>query len=154
MVGISRGIFRLVLLTPKAKLLDCRAGSLILPAHDGQWGILRNHCPLLAKLSLGIMQVREISDRPDAFFILEGGFVRVTENHITVLAYDTITFEGLDQEEIQGMVSDAQSVVVGKEYIRTQRREVDVERARLIVRMAQMAGVEAGPAEPAESDQQ
>ena len=142
MVGISRGIFRVILLTPRAKLLDCRAGSLVIPAHDGQRGILRNHCPMLAKLSMGILQVREIANRPDAFYILQGGFVRATENHVTVLAYDVTTFEGLDEEKIQKMVSEAQSVIVGKEYIRTQRQEVDVDKARLIVRMAQLAGIE------------
>jgi len=141
MVGLSRGLFRVILLTPKAKLLDCRAGSLIVPAHDGQRGILRNHCPMLATLSLGLLQVREIAGRPDAFYILEGGFVRVTENHVTILAYDAVTFEGLDQEAIEQMVSEAQSVVVGKEYIRAQRREVDIERSRLIVRMANLAGL-------------
>lgn len=150
MVGISRGIFRVILLTPKAKLLDCRAGSLILPAHDGQRGVLRNHCPMLAKLSLGILQVREIMDRPDSFYILEGGFVRVTENHVTILAYDAVTFEEMDKEEVHKMVSDAQNIVVGKEYIRRQRREVDVDRARLIVRMAQLAGLEAEHGESTE----
>lgn len=149
MVGLTRGLFRVILLTPKANLLDCRAGSVILPAHDGQRGILRNHCPMLAKLSLGILQIREIVDRPDAFYILEGGFVRVTENHVTILAYDAMTFEGMGKEEVQKIVSDAQSVLVGKEYIRTQRKEVDEARSRLIVRMAGLAGVESETAEPA-----
>lgn len=148
MVGLSRGLFRVILLTPKAKLLDGRAGSLIVPAHDGQRGILRNHCPMLAKLSLGILQVREMVGRPDAFYILEGGFIRVTENHVTVLAYDAMTFEGLEQEAIEQIVSEAQSLVVGKEYIRRQRPEVDVQRARLIVRMAQLAGVEVEHGQP------
>ena len=142
MVGIAKGLFRVILLTPRAKLLDCRAGSLIIPAHDGQRGVLRNHCPMLAKLSLGILQVREIPDRPDAFYILEGGFIRVTENHVTVLAYDVTTFEGVEKKEVLDMVSEARSIVVGQEYIRTQRKEVDVDHARLIVRMADLAGVE------------
>jgi ATP synthase F1 epsilon subunit len=150
MVSLTRGLFRVILLTPKASLLDCRAGSVILPAHDGQRGILRNHCPMLAKLSLGILQIREIVDRPDAFYILEGGFVRVTENHVTILAYDAMTFEGMDKDQTQKLISDAQSVLVGKEYIRTQRGQVDAERSRLIVRMAGLAGVETGLVEPRE----
>ncbi len=153
MVSLTRGLFRVIPPTPQANLLDCRAGSVILPAHDGQRGILRNHCPMLAKLSLGILQVREIVDRPDAFYMLEGGFVRATENHVTILAYDALTFEGMEKEQVQKLLSDCQSVLVGKEYIRTQRREVDAERSRLIVRMAGMAGIagaEAGLAEPKE----
>jgi ATP synthase F1 epsilon subunit len=143
MVGITKGLFRVILLTPKASLLDCRAASVILPAHDGQRGILRNHCPMLAKLSLGILQIREVVDRPDAFYMLEGGFVRVTENHVTILAYDALTFEGMEKEQSQKLLSDCQSVLVGKEYIRAQRGKVDAERSRLIVRMAGLAGVEA-----------
>lgn len=141
MVGLSLGKFRIVLLTPRAKLLDTRAGSVIVPAHDGQLGILRNHCPVLCKLGFGIMQVHEIAGRPDAYYIIEGGFIRVSENHVTVLAYDVTTFEGKDTKEVESMVSHAHSVVAGLEYIRTQQEAIDLKKAKYIVQMAQMASV-------------
>ncbi|MCI0498249.1 MAG: ATP synthase F1 subunit epsilon [Planctomycetales bacterium] len=142
MVGFSHGKFRVMLLTPKAKLLDVRAGSVVVPAHDGQMGILRNHSPLLAKLGFGIMQVHEIVERPDAWYIIEGGFVRVSENHVTVLAYDVTTFEGKNEKEVERMISHAQSVVAGQEYIRSQQQAIDQRKARFIVQMAQMAAME------------
>lgn len=142
MVGLSHGKFRVVLLTPRAKLLDARVGSVVLPVHDGQMGILRNHCPILSELGFGIMQVREIVDRPDAFFVIQGGFVRVSENHVTVLAYDVTTFEGKDSEKVQSMVSHAHSVVAGGAYIRTQQEAIDQEMAKYIVQMAEMASIE------------
>ena len=142
MVGLSRGKFRFVLLTPKAKLLECRCGSVVLPAHDGQLGILRNHCPLLSELGFGIMQVREISDRPDAFYIINGGFVRVSENYVTVLAYDVMTFEGMKEEAIEALLSHAHSVVAGQEYIRSQQEAIDQKKAKFIVHMAQLAQIQ------------
>jgi ATP synthase F1 epsilon subunit len=147
MVGLSHGKFRVVLLTPKAKLMEVRAGSVVVPAYDGQMGILRNHCPTLAELGSGIMQVREIADCPDAFYTIEGGFVRISENHVTVLAYDVTTFEGKTQEEIESMVSHAQSVIAGQEYIRTQQEAIDQKGAKFIVQMARMAGIPAQNAE-------
>jgi len=141
MVGLGYGKFRIVLLTPKAKLLDARVGSVVVPAHDGQMGILRNHCPTLAKLGFGMMEVREIADRPDAFYIIEGGFVRISENHVTVLAYDVTTFEGKDPKEIEAMVSRAQSVVAGQEYIRTQQESIDRRKAEFITKMADLASI-------------
>ncbi len=138
MVGLSRGKFRVVLLTPKAKLLECRCGSVVLPAHDGQLGILRNHCPMLSELGFGIMQVREITERPDAFYIIDGGFIRVSENHVTVLAYDVTTFEGMEDVQVEQLVSHARSVVAGQEYIRTQQEAIDQKKAKLIVQMAEM----------------
>lgn len=142
MVGlVTKTAFRVVLLTPRSKLLNCRAGAVVIPCTDGLRGILRNHCPFLTGLSQGIMQVRGIADRPDAFYILEGGFARFSENHLTVLAYDVVTFEGLDPEKVKQMVSHAKSVVVGQEYIKTQLQRTDMARSRLIVRMAEMASL-------------
>lgn len=141
MVGFTHGKFRIVLLTPKAKLLEVRAGSVVVPAYDGQMGIMRNHCPTLTELGFGIMQVREIADRPDAFYIIEGGFVRISENHVTVLAYNVTTFEGKPAEEVEAMVSHAQSVMAGQDYISTQQEAVDQKKAKFIVQMAQMAAV-------------
>ena len=141
MVGLAHGKFRIVLLTPKAKLLEVRAGSLVLPAFDGQLGILRNHSPMLSELGFGIMQVREMADRPDAFFIINGGFVRVSENHVTVLAYEVTTFEGKDDEAIESMVSHAHSVVAGQDYIRTHQDAIDQDLAKAIIHMAELASV-------------
>ena len=138
MVGFSFGKFRIVLLTPKSKLLDARVGSVIVPAHDGQMGILRNHCPTLAKLGFGILQVHEIADRPDAYFIVEGGFVRISENHVTVLAYDVTTFEGKSPKQVDEMVSHARSVTAGQEYIRSQQEAIDLRKAKFIVQMAEL----------------
>jgi F0F1-type ATP synthase epsilon subunit len=97
---------------------------------------------MLSTLKKGIMQVREIPDRADAFFVVEGGFVRVSENHVTVLAYDVITFEGQNAKTSEQMLSHARSVVAGQEYIRTQQDAIDNQKARLIVRMAELAGIE------------
>ena len=142
MVGLSHGKFRVVLLTPKASLLDCRVGSLVLPGNDGYFGVLRNHCPMLCTLNRGIMQVREIPDRADAFYVVDGGFVRVGENHVTVLAYEITTFEGLDEKATEQMLYHASSVAAGQEYIRSQQQAIDVQKARMIVQMAKLAGIE------------
>jgi len=142
MVGLAHGKFRIVLLTPKAQLLNVRAGSLVLPAFDGQLGILRNHSPMLSELGFGIMQVHEIADRSDAFFIINGGFVRVSENHVTVLAYEVTTFEGKDDESVESMVSHAHSVMAGQDYIRTHQDAIDQKLAGAIIQMAQLASIQ------------
>lgn len=140
MVGLSSGIFRCVLLTPAGKVLDCRAGHLVLPAHDGLMGILRNHAPMLCQLGTGIMQVRDIAGRGDAFYLIEGGFARVSENFVTVLAYDVTTFEDMGREKAEELVSRARSVLVGGGYIR-QTEEMDVDRAALLVKMGELSSI-------------
>jgi F0F1-type ATP synthase epsilon subunit len=143
MVKISTGTFRFVLRTPKGTLIDCRSGSLIFPAHDGLQGVLRNHAPMLCKLGLGIIQVKDIHDRDDAFFLINSGFARISENFVTVLSHDVTTFEGLGDEEAEGMLSKAKSHVAGGAYFSTQTGQaVDLQKAKLIVKMSEMASIE------------
>jgi len=140
MVGLSSGIFRCVLLTPAGKILDCRTGQLVLPAHDGLMGVFRNHAPMLCKLGMGIMEVRNIPDRGDAFYLIEGGFVRISENNVTVLAYAATTFEDMEREAAAELLSRAQSVLVGGRYIR-QSEKMEAERASLLVKMGKLASI-------------
>lgn len=128
-------------MTPKAKLLEARVGSVVVPAHDGQMGILRNHCPTLSALGFGIMQVSEIADRPDAFYIIEGGFVRISENHVMVLAYDVTTFEGKDLQSVESMISQARDVVSGQEYINSEKDSINHRKAGFIIQMAELAAI-------------
>ena len=143
MVKISTGTFRFVLRTPQGTLIDCRAGLLIFPAYDGLQGVLRNHVPMLCKLSLGIVQVKEIHDGEDAFFLLNGGFARISENFVTILSHDVTTFEGLNAEESEEMLSKARSHAIGGAYFSTQTGQaVDMQKAKLVIKMAEMAKLE------------
>jgi F-type H+-transporting ATPase subunit epsilon len=144
MVKISTGTFRFVLRTPQGTLIDCRSGSLIFPSHDGLQGVLRNHAPMLCKLGLGIIQVKDIHGRDDAFFLINSGFARVNENFITVLSHDVTTFEGLDDEKAAELLSKAKSNVAGGAYFSTQTGQaVDLQKAKLIVKMSEMASIKA-----------
>lgn len=143
-MALTFGTFKFVLTTPTAKLLECRSGSVIVPSHDGQMGILRNHVPMLTKLGLGIMQVKEITygkGKPgkDKHFLIDGGFVRISENNVTVLAYDAESFDGMDPNDIKPMVQKAKEILAGDKYAKQIRRH-DVERASVILQLAKLSG--------------
>ncbi len=140
MVRISSGFFRCVLLTPTGKVLECRTTALVLPVHDGLMGVLRNHSPMLCKLGKGIVQVRDIPEKGDAFYLIDGGFARISENSVTVLTYEVVTFEGMDRETAEHLLSRAKSVVVGGDYIR-QTEQMEGDKAALLVKMSEMAGI-------------
>jgi len=141
MVSLSRGTFRCVLLTPGGKLLDCKAGTVVLPGHDGLRGVLRNHAPMLCKLGVGIMEVKDIVGRGDAFFLIEGGFARISENFVTILAHEVTTFEGMDRVEAEEIASKALNIVVGGAYILGQTGAGDAERARQLVKLARLSSI-------------
>jgi F0F1-type ATP synthase epsilon subunit len=97
---------------------------------------------MLCKIGLGIIQVKEIHDREDAFFLVNDGFVRISENFIIVLSDDVTTFEGQGEEQSEEMLSKAKSHLAGGAYITAQTGQaVDMQKAKLIVKMAEMATI-------------
>jgi F-type H+-transporting ATPase subunit epsilon len=142
-VAISTGTFQCRLLTPEGEMLNCRSGSVILPGLNGHVGILRNHAPVVSELGLGIMHVKDIPDRDDAFYLIDGGFAKMVANYLTVLAYDVVSLQDMEKSAAQDVLAKAKTVVVGKAYIQTQGQdELDPTRARLLVKLGSLSSVE------------
>ena len=55
--------FQVVIVTPEQQVLDETVTQAILPAHDGQIGILTDRAPLLVKLGQGPLQLDLASSR-------------------------------------------------------------------------------------------
>jgi F0F1-type ATP synthase epsilon subunit len=99
---------------------------------------------MLCVLGFGLVRIEQVVGRPNAYFLVNGGFVRVNENTATVLAYDVTTFEKMDPDKAKDLMARARSIVHGGEYISTQTEEaMDFQRAAQIVRMGQYARIEA-----------
>ena len=70
-------------LTPAGKVFEGEAESLILPAIDGEMGILKNHAPLIAALGSGKLELR-LEEGIQNYQISEG-IVEVNQNVINIL---------------------------------------------------------------------
>jgi len=137
------GKFQCVVLTPRAKLLDCKTQSITLSAHDGQMGVWQNHMPMLCKLGLGIMEVRDCITEDDqmpghAYFLVDGGFVRISNNVVTVLAYDVMTLTDIATVDAEKMREEA-GKLPGDNVLAMQQRKKAAQKAALIMQMAQIS---------------
>jgi len=98
--------FRCRLVTPTASLVDDAVVYASVPAWDGLFGVQTGRAPILARLGVGELRL----DFPDVkggggsrSFLIEGGFVRMAQNELTVLAErataaETITEQDADVE--------------------------------------------------------
>jgi F-type H+-transporting ATPase subunit epsilon len=76
---------RVQVVTPDASFFDGPAKSAVLPAWDGELGILPGHAPLIARLGHGVARVEP--EAGDAVRIaVYGGFVKIQDDVVTVLA--------------------------------------------------------------------
>lgn len=83
---------RCVIVTPERTEVDVTATSVVVPLFDGEMGILQNHSPLVGRLGYGVLRIKSTAGTTEKYFI-EGGFVQVAENVVSVLTDRVIKHE-------------------------------------------------------------
>ncbi len=89
--------FQCTVVTPEQQLMDETVTQAILPAHDGQLGILTGRAPLLVKLGLGPLQLDLAGGQRRVFFV-EGGVAQMKDNHLTILTNEATPAGDIDVE--------------------------------------------------------
>ena len=83
----------LEILTPEKKLFNGEVYGVQMPGIGGSFEVLEKHAPLVGALKAGRMKV--IKDRQNhlAHFDIQGGFVEVLNNKVTVLVEGAVPVE-------------------------------------------------------------
>ena len=98
--------FDVSVVTQVKKILEQEAGYLRLRTSEGDIGILPNHAPLVAELSMGKMEIESPNkDRRDIYF-LSGGFLEISNNQATIIADEIFPIEEIDIESEQTLVEN------------------------------------------------
>lgn len=90
-MATSAGALHVLVISPERTIFEGQADAVVAPAWDGELGILRGHAPLMALLGSGPLRVRTGSSIER--FQVEGGFLQVVDNVVTVLSERA---EGID----------------------------------------------------------
>ena len=83
--------------------------SIIIPETDGYIGILPHHAPLLAALGYGVLTLRREEGEQD--IIIDGGFLEILDNQVTVLANSAAEPGELNLEKSEQDLKEAQEFV-------------------------------------------
>lgn len=80
----ATGALHVVVISPEATVYEGEADSVVVPAWDGELGILRGHAPLMALLGTGEIRITRGSGTER--FHISGGFLQVVDDVVTVLS--------------------------------------------------------------------
>ena len=98
--------FNVSVVTQVKKILEQEAGYLRLRTSEGDIGILPNHAPFVAELSMGKMEIESPNkDRRNIYF-LSGGFLEISNNQVTIIADEILPIEEIDIESEQTLVEN------------------------------------------------
>jgi F-type H+-transporting ATPase subunit epsilon len=81
----SYPVLQVSLVSPSGSLYEGEAVSVVIPAFDGQMGILPGHAPLMGLLGKGMLVCKDAQGNTEEF-IVEDGFAEVGPHKVTVLA--------------------------------------------------------------------
>ncbi len=73
------------ILTPEKKLFSGDAYGVQMPGLTGSFEVLEKHAPLISALQAGTIKVLRDKQSDLARFSIQGGFVEVLNNRVTVL---------------------------------------------------------------------
>jgi F-type H+-transporting ATPase subunit epsilon len=76
--------FHLTIVTRERKIVETDAIEAVLPAADGEIGVLPGHAPLLATLRVGVMRYRDNGHQER--LVLSWGFAEVLPDRVIVMA--------------------------------------------------------------------
>jgi len=136
------GAVRCVIVTPEQTSLDTQARSVTLPLFDGLRGVAHGHSPFIGRLGAGEVRiVGEQGGPADAVrrLFVEGGFVEVAHDQVTVITQRAIPAEKVDPAAARAEFEKiAGTRATGDEAITAKLRSEQA--ARALVRAAERRG--------------
>jgi F-type H+-transporting ATPase subunit epsilon len=133
------GTFNLQIVTPEREIFNQTVSQVTLPGMNGQFGVLRNHAPLVAALEPGLVQIWDETDT-EIRMAIGGGFFQVSENQAMILADSAELAQDIDVTRAQEAERRARERLAGqlepREELQLQRAEASLKRSRTRIRVA------------------
>jgi F-type H+-transporting ATPase subunit epsilon len=98
----------LEIVSPEKLLLSRAVEMVVIPAAEGDLGVLPNHAPMIVLLRGGTITIHEGGRVTDRLYV-SGGFAEITPERCTVLADEAIPTAELSRAEGERRLSEAES---------------------------------------------
>lgn len=102
---MADGKLQISIVTPSNAFFDGEADYVQIPMHDGLIGVLPDHVGMMGVLGYGVLTLRESGT--EILYIIDGGFVEVSKNKVTVLANAASSSDSVDHEEAVKALEEA-----------------------------------------------
>lgn len=126
-----------IVVTPENVALESEADFVALPLYDGEIGIGKDHTPMIGRLGFGEMRIRNAQG--ESRYYLDGGFVQVADNVVSVLTSRAIPAEGVDAAAARKMLETALAKPIQTDELLA-IRDREIRQARAQIRVAGRRG--------------
>ena len=119
------------------QIFSGEAEFVVLPGVVGELGIYPRHTPLLTAIKPGAVRIKLPGQADDELVFVQGGFLEVQPNRVTVLADTAIRAKDLDEVSAENARRAALEAMQNK----TSKEEIATAEAELATAMAQLQAI-------------
>jgi len=131
--------FDLELVSPEKLLLSRPVEMAIIPAAEGDMGILPGHSPMIVALKGGVIEVRGGGSATERLFVA-GGFAEITPTRVTVLADEATPVAQISRVQAEARVREAEAEYQAQANDAPEVREKAMDRLLAARTMLDVAG--------------
>ena len=112
--------FKIEIVNPeKSFLVKDDVSEVVVPAYEGEMGILKDHISIISFLKPGIIKI--LSKSGDESYYIEDGIVEFKNNNLSILTSSIFNIADMDKSKQQDLLKQAEQES-GKEEISDQSR--------------------------------
>ncbi|MBR0649857.1 ATP synthase F1 subunit epsilon [Roseomonas terrae] len=133
--------FQLEFVSPEKLLLSRPVEMAVLPAAEGEMGVLPGHAPMIVALRGGVISVTEDGQVTERLYVA-GGFAEVTPTRVTILADEATPVAELSKTDAIERITAAEAALLEAQDLSPEKREAAMNRllaARAMLDAAQAA---------------
>ena len=113
------------------------AEFVVLPGVDGELGVYPRHTPLFTQIRPGAVRIKVPGDAQEELVFVQGGFLEVQPNRVTVLADTAIRAADLDEAKALESMEKAREAITNQKSA----GNIAAAQAELATSMAQLAAI-------------
>jgi F-type H+-transporting ATPase subunit epsilon len=113
------------------------AEFVVLPGVVGELGIYPRHTPLLTQIKPGAVRIKIPGQTEEELVFVQGGFLEVQPNRVTVLADTAIRAKDLDEAS----ALESRKAALERMQNKTSKEEIAIAEAELSIAVAQLEAI-------------
>lgn len=129
----------LEIVSPEKLLLSRPVDMVVIPAAEGEIGVLSGHAPMIVMLRGGTIRIYE-NNQVSARLFVGGGFAEITPDRCTVLANEAVPVNEVSRAEAEERVRAAQSDYDAADKLNTAALDAAMDRLLSARAMLDAAG--------------
>ena len=103
--------FKLEIVNPEKSFLSKEnVSEVVVPAYEGEMGILKNHISIISFLKPGLVKVFETNSKEENYYV-EDGIIEFKNNCLSILTSNIFDIKKIDKKEVSNILAKAEKDV-------------------------------------------